>query len=180
MFGVPRSLWIAFGGLVVAFFIVVSFEERDSDTRIASQRDDIIRLRAENDRLNREINRLNRELALSGKQDKPEAQQKARETKPQRPAARPFSSKSSVSSSVRASGKLTQTGTGASSGLFYIVLDNRVQCFFSYAGLSAGLAQMKRFQRSSATTLIVSGTDKGTMPMSGQRRLDNCRIIDWR
>lgn len=106
-------------------------------------------------------------------------QQKARETKPQRSAARP-PSKSSGASSVRASGKLTQTGTGASSGLFYIVLDDRVQCFFSNAGLAAGRQQMKRFQKSSAMTLIVSGTDRGTMPLSGQRRLDNCRIVDWR
>lgn len=94
-------------------------------------------------------------------------------------AATPFAV-DSRSSFIRASGKLTQSGTGAGSGQFFIVLDNRVQCFFSNFGLPAGYEQMKRFQKSSATTLIVSGTDTGTMPISGHKRIDNCRIVGWR
>ena len=79
-----------------------------------------------------------------------------------------------------ASGKLTQTGTGAGSGLFFLVLDDRTQCFFRDSDLPTARRQMMKFGASSATTLVVSGTDAGTMPISGHRRLDHCRIVSWR
>ena len=83
-------------------------------------------------------------------------------------------------SSIRVSGKLTQTGSGAGSGLVFIVLDNRTQCFFRNSDQPAAQRQMMKFGASSATTLVVEGVDAGTMPISGHRRIDNCRIVGWR
>ena len=179
MFGVSRAVWSILGRFILVALIFLSGPSCDQ-ARIAKQEDEIARLNAIIDRLNRNIDQLRTELAAAKKQDRSGATQKVRETKPQRSTKPPARSKSSRTLSVRASGKLTQTGTGAASGLFFIVLDNRVQCFFSHAGLSAGYEQMKRFQKSPATTLIVSGTDAGTMPLSGMRRLDECKIEGWR
>ena len=77
-------------------------------------------------------------------------------------------------------GQITQTGTDADTGAFYIVLDDFVQCFFRDQDLSVEKRKMQQFQSSPALRLTVSGAlAPDHTPPLGEIRYDACRIEGW-